>query len=367
MAKAKTMELRFPGAGVARRLGLESEGSLRREVYPTPWAVNVRLEDALSSRLRGGSWTPISAGARDSTTVYRDRLLQLDGAVIEVSRQGNQADFALSSSPRDLQRPTVLQLSEAGETGSDVVSLIPHKDKFLLASTADELWVLQGDPLTGGPRNVSREVGTIDADAWCKNHDLVYLLSSHGLYSVAADGSGLEPVSEDKVPEELTGVVDSSCTLTYNHADRGVYIHLPGADVSWFYDVARDQFWPFDGDASTSHVLIGPLRLAGPNRFGLIHTLHGVMAAGSATVTWRIVTGDTAEAAAVNGKAAVAAHLADESYAAYVEASGTWEPGRSLTSRPRVRAMWACIWLSASSAWAYESMVLESLDAGPWR
>jgi hypothetical protein len=44
---------------------------------------------------------------------------------------------------------------------------------------------------------------------------------------VQADGSGLKPLSEDAIPEDLTGVTNSDCILTYNHADRGVYILLP--------------------------------------------------------------------------------------------------------------------------------------------
>ncbi len=51
---ARTLELRFPLAGVSRRQDFAS--SLRsRERYPTPWAVNVFPTDQLSSRLRGGS------------------------------------------------------------------------------------------------------------------------------------------------------------------------------------------------------------------------------------------------------------------------------------------------------------------------
>lgn len=362
----KTLDLRFPAAGVIRRLGLEPEAGLRREAYPTPWAVNVRLEGSLASRMRGGSWTAIAAGDRPSEILYRDRLLTFSGKGITATRMGDHADTALSADVTDTMRPALFQLSEAGETGGDVVALIPHKDSFLLGFTANETWIQEGDPYTGPRRCVSREVGIIGADAWCVNHDTVYFLSSRGLYSVGADGSGLKPLSEDKLPEDLSDVDDDACTLTYNHADRGVYIHLTSG-VSWFHDTARDGFWAFDSESTDSHVLLGPFRLGGPDDYGLIETLHGMTAAGSSDVTWRIVTGDTAEEAAANGKTAITAALAEEAFSQYVVASGTWEAGRSLTERPRVRAMWACLWLASTGDWAYEGMTMKTIPFGGYR
>lgn len=361
------MDILFPSLGVVRRSGLRSEAGQRREAYPTPWAVNVRLEGSLASRMRGGSWTAISAGDRPSEIRYQDRLLTFSSNAITATRMGNDTDTTLSADVSDTMRPALFQLSYGGAIGGDVVALVPHKDSVLLGFTADETWVQQGNPLTGPRRRVSDEVGIIGADAWCVNHDTVYYLSSSGLYSVGVDGSGLKALSEDTIPEELTGVDDDACTLTYNHADRGVYIHLVDEAVSWFYDVARGQFWPFDPDSTDSHVLLGPLRLGGLDEYGLIQTLHGIMATASDTVTWRVVTGETAEEAAANGKAAITAALAGESFASYVSAGGDWEYGHSLTERPRVRAMWAILWLASSGDWAFEGITLKSTTFGRYR
>jgi hypothetical protein len=362
--KAKTIQLRFPSLGVIRRNVQERVYSA--VAYPTPWSINVRLEDVLTNRLRGGSFTGISAGSRPSEITYRDRLLTFSDNAITASRQGDSTDTTLSSDVSDTMRPALFQLAEADEIGEDVVALIPHKDKFLLGFTAGETWVLAGDPLTGTLRNISREVGIIGADAWCVNHDTIFFLSSHGLYSIGADGSGLKALSEDAVPEDLTGVSDAACTLTYNHADRGVFIHLT-VDPDWFYDTAREGFWPFDTSSTDSHVLIGPLRIGGPNRFGLIQTIHGIMAASSATVTWAIVIGDSAEEAADNGKAAITADLAGSDFQEYVAADGSWDAGRSNAGWSRVRAAWAVIWLSSAGTWAYEGVNLESIPFGRHR
>ncbi len=359
MPKPRTMSLRFPSLGIVRRDVYEHAASA--VAYSCPWALNCRLEDSLTSRLRGGSFTAINAGSRPSEILYRDRVLTFSDNAITATRVGDHTDTALSGDVSDAMRPALFQLSEAGEVGEDVVALIPHKDMYLHGFAAGETWIQQGDSYTGTRRCVSREVGIIGADAWCVNHDTVYFLSSHGLYSVGADGSGLKALSEDKIPEDLTGVEDSGCTLTYNHADRGVYIHMTSG-VSWFYDVERDQFWPFDSDSSNSHVLIGPLRIGGPNQLGLVQTLHCVTAPDSVAVTWRLIVGDSAEEASANGKSAIEAYEAGTAYDQYVAAIGALEAGRSQASWPRTRGAWAVVWLCSSATWAYERVILEVLS-----
>jgi hypothetical protein len=262
-------------------------------------------------------------------------------------------------------RPALFQFSEAGEQGGTVVALVPHKDQFLLGFTASETWVQQGDPHTGPRRRVSDQVGIIGANAWCVAHDTVYFLSSRGLYAVGADGSGLKALSEDVIPEDLTGVTDATCTLTYRYADRGVYIHKTGTD--WFYDTERGGFWPFDVSTTDSHVLIGPLRLGGPAGYGMVQRIHGIMAANSADVAWRLVLGDTAEAATANAKLAIEAAVAGNAYSQYVAADGTWQAGMSSTGWPRARGNWMVLWLSSTASWAYESAVVHITPFGRWR
>ena len=362
----KTMNLQFPTAGVVRRSGLHAATVRGQGPFPAPWAVNVRLEDSLTNRLRGGSFAGISAGTRPSEIRYRDRLLTFSGKAITATRVGDDTDTTLSSDASDVLRPALFQLSYGGTTGDTVVALIPHKDSFLLGFTADEVWVQQGDPLTGSRQRVSDEVGIIGADAWCVNHDTVYFMSSSGLYSTGVDGSGLKALSEDKIPEDLTDISDTSCKLTYNHADRGVYIHL-AVDPDWFYDTAREQFWPFDVGETDSHVLLGPFQLGQTGRYGRVLDLHGNVAAGSDDVAWRLVKGDTAEEAAANGKAAITAALAGGDYSSYVVAESTWSAGQAHAKYPRVRAMWCCLWLHSEGDWAYEAAVITAVLSGTWR
>lgn len=360
----RTLDLRFPALGVVRRTSLRStpEG---RGPYPTPWSLNVRLEDSIAERLRGGSFAGISATARPSEILYRDRVLTIHDSAIRATRMGDHSDTSFASDVSDTLRAKLFQLSLMGETGENVVALVPHKDRFLLCFTAGETWVQQGDPYEGPLSRVSDQVGIVGADAWCVAHDTVYFLSSHGLYSVGADGSNLRAISEDRIPEDLSGVSDSACTLTYQHSDQGVYIHKTGQD--WFYDTERGGFWPFDTSEADSHLLIGPLRLGTPDWIGQVQTLHGIIADGSSTVYWRIVHGKTAEEAASNGKLAIEADLAGSSYSSYIRGSGSWAAGRSQTAMPRTSAMWACLWLSSAGAWSYEGATMGIVSTGRWR
>lgn len=363
MPQTSAFAIQFPALGVSRRVGVR-DSTKGQGPFPTPWAMNVRLEDVLTKRLRGGSFVGIAAAARVAP-VYRDRAITFASNVITAARQGNSSDTTLSADVSDVQRPIIFQLALADATGGTVVAVVPHKDAALLCFTATETWVLQGDPATGQLRRVSDKVGIVGANAWCVAHDTVYFLSSLGLYSVGADGGGLKPVSEDRLPVELTGVTDATATLTYQHSDRGVYIHTTGQD--WLYDIAREGFWPFDTSHTNSHVLVGPLKLGGEDALGLIQTLHGIMAAGSANVTWSIVPGDTAEEAAANGKLAITAALAGTDYSTYIRTTDVFSAGRSATWRPRITAGWACIWLRASAAWAFEGLTIKLVPAGNWR
>lgn len=413
-----TKEIVFP-SGVNRRLTYRQEVG-RRERYFAPWSINCRMED-FTGRLRGGSWSPPAAteiaatqsnyltdsegntvtdgsgnpivtsveesvvhssgdpifvdpgedapASHPAQCIYRARLLRPSGGLVFASAQGFYTDWDLSKDVSNAGRAFVIQLSESGEVGDDVVSLIPHKDDYLLAATSNSLWVVSGDPTAGGTlRNISRDVGMVGAKAWCRDHlDRYYFLSSHGLYTVSATGEGLQAVSEDVIPGELTDVVDSDTTLEYDHESRGVYIYIPSADVSWFFDTERQGFWPFDVDYAGSHIAIGPFTLGDMGTFGRLNQLHGVIATGSVDVTWRILTADTAEQVASNAKLAIESMVSGGS-PSNVHSSGVWSAGVNHRSYPRARGKFMVLLLSVSTGnWAWEGARAITQQSGSWR
>ena len=382
-----TKELIWP-AGVSRGESFRQSVG-RREKYYAPWAINVRQLD-FRGRLRGGSWTPTAAAATvgvvhsggyvvadpgddapgvssNADCIYRDRFIRPVGRAIYASRQGDYTDWAMSSDLSDVGRPFVIQLSEAGELGANITALIPHKDGHLLAATADSLWVVQGDPTAdGGMHNISRDVGIVGPRAWCRDHlDRYYCVSSHGLYMIGASGDGLQALSEPKIPQELTGVTDTATVLEYDHVTRCVRIYIPTADVNWLFETEQNGFWPFKVGAG-SHVAIGPLRMNDGETYGRLLRMHGITAASSADVTWRVLVAETAEEVSANAKAAIETLVASGT-PENIHSSGTWTAGVNHRSYPRARGLFMILLLSSSGTWGWEGAVCFMEPSGKWR
>lgn len=390
-----TKEIVFP-SGVNRRLSFRQQAG-RRDRYFSPYAMNVRMEE-FTGRLRGGSWTPTAAAATvgvvhsrgyvvatpgsnapgsssNADCIYRDRFIRPVSQAIFASRQGDYTNWLFSADVSDVGRPFVIQLSEAGELGGDIVSLVPHKDVYLLAATSGSLWAVQGDPTADGRlQNISRDVGMVGPRAWCRDHlDRYYFLSSHGLYTVSASGEGLQAVSEDVIPEELTGVADQDTVLEYDHETRGVYIHIPDT-VSWLYDTERQGFWPFKTDYAGSHIAIGPLLLGDGNTYGRLIQLHGIVASGSVNVIWRVLVADTAEQVCANAKDAMNVIIQVEQgeieiqEPENVQSMGVWTAGVNHRSYPRARGKYMVLLLSALSGdWGFEGAACFIEPSGKWR
>ena len=341
--KNKVRELKWPALGVVRRSASAEGPPQFQEPFPTVCAVNCRPEDTFQQRLCGGS--------RPGLTVYRGHPIEEEGAV---------------------EMPAAL-------------------------------------------RNLSRGIGVIDPLAWCVVQDVrtrgvpvkhaFVFLSSVSLFMIAPSGDSLQPLCEDRLPEELACIPDTTAvSLVYSPEERGIYIFMKPAEgtaTHWFFDLVHQGFWPLtlqaghqplwacyhdgdvllgckdgvvrsiggdddDGESIASYVLIGPLRLGGPGMFGLVVSIRGHVADGSGNVSWRIIPGDTDDEACRSGVAAVAAYIAGDTAEAenYTRASGTLQPGRPLTRYPRVRAKWMCLLLKASGPWGYDSITVESRDAG---
>lgn len=334
--------------------------------------------------------------------VYRDRLcLSGQDNAIYMSRQGVYGDFDFGVDTSDSQRALAIQLSLAHDVGHKPLALIPCLDNYLLCLTSRSIWVIQGDPAAGGSqRRVSEEVGIVGPKAWVKTDTSIVFLSEDGLYSVNADGSNLTAMTPDVVPDELRNihVTETTVSLGYDQERRAFHIYLRtagGSDTHWLYETVSKAFWPMrlqnnhsprvvckyrgklllaggdgyirevvgdndDGAAIESHVIFGPIRLGAPGFYGRMINLHACLAAGSGRVNWRILTGDTAEEAADNAKAAIEAFQSGGSYSSLVKQSGNWKAGRSIMVYPRVRGIWCCLWLQSTDKWAFESILFDT-------
>lgn len=339
-------------------------------------------------------------------TVYRNRLF-LGGLnnAIYASAIGDHTNWDSTVDPsRSTRALAPFQLGGAAEVGDVPTAMVPFRDASLLLATANSLWALRGDPgAAGGLTEVSRKTGILSARGWCRVDDMIVFLASDGLWACGPDGGNLANLSAGRLPDDLFGVNPSTTTilLGYERDSAGIHIYL-GSGAQWFFHLPTKTFWPIelssghtpnslcvhdgqlvlgcnDGTARTvggttdggvaieSHLLVGPVQVGGEPRFGMLQSLHGVMADGSGTVNWRVVLGDTAEDAAANGKAAILAFQAGTSYAAYVASSGSWSEGRSHIAYPKVRGVWACIWLQSTARWGFERVITTTAPAARWR
>jgi len=354
--------------------------------------------------------------AQPLVCTYRDRIV-LSGAehLWYASRQSDPTDWDYGADMDDQGRPVAGQLAFSGGIGQDVTAMIPIEDKALAFATANELWVLHGDPATGRMEQVSDQIGVIAPEAWAvAPGGMLIFLSNDGLYIWTA-GSGTHPVrfSEERMPEELrdVAVASNDVMMAYDATGKGFHLFITpasGAGEHWWLDIDNKALWPvvfasthqptaisrvlsgslgevalgcsdgyvrkFDRDTTTddgttleSHVLIGPIRVTSDDvTDAMVAEIHGIVAGSSSSVTWRLVMGSSAEAVTDVAVAGVLAAVAGTTVSG-VAASGTWSAGRNAVVRPRARGPWAVIWIEGAGRWAYEAVAVVSRQLGRMR
>src|SRR6185503_12946635 len=197
---------------------------------------------------------------------WRDRIVLGGGTTdpygVKMSRQGEPEDWDYSE--EDAAAAVDLGLANAGLVGQTVTSLTPHADNCLIIGCPSSLWLLQGDPTSGGQvANLSMAVGVIGPNAWCTTADGMFVFLSHdGLYGVPAGCSSSgnpTSISRERLPQELLNIDATSATggkyvsMAYDTRWRGIFIFVSSrtsADTdaggtNWFFDWETKSFWPF--------------------------------------------------------------------------------------------------------------------------
>jgi len=190
--------------------------------------------------------------------LYRDRIVlageQGNPHLWYMSRQGDPYDWNytedLSSDAADAGIAVAGQNSEAGVIGLPIRALIPHSDDYLLFGYDSQLWILRGDPASGGQIDcISRVVGVAGKRAWCSGPSgEIYFLSSQGLHRLASGGNSLpQVISFDKTPIELVGLThEDNVQMSYDMQAHGVHIFVEGRQMNWFYSLETDSLWPVE-------------------------------------------------------------------------------------------------------------------------
>lgn len=128
MPKTRKIELRFPLAGVGRRTGFRDSADARPP-YPTPYAVNVRAEDPLAKRLRGGS--------RPGLTKYLDDDLGDVSGLLPLatssSAGASSAIAVVADGALGVIEDGIVTYPEANLLDNDDVEILDNNDVEILA------------------------------------------------------------------------------------------------------------------------------------------------------------------------------------------------------------------------------------------
>lgn len=300
---------------------------------------------------------------------YEERIV-LSGAdhMFYASAQADESDWDAGAEMGNIGRAVFGHVGVGGKIGDKINALVPWNDKVLVVGTEESIWAIYGNLVTGEKVNISPFVGIIGPNALTVTPGgKVIFLSRTGLY-LWQIGSNAHPeeFSANVIPEELVNVDTETTTvlMQYDHAFGGVHLFLTPADgvgKHWWIDLDTMSLWPVvipegmqpvalckigdevvygckDGyirkfsDAATSddgtdidsHILLGPFRISGNDKLdGMIMEMHGVLADNAGGVTWRIFTGDSAEAATDAAVSAVNDEVSGGIASGY-RFSGTW-------------------------------------------
>lgn len=146
-----------------------------------------------------------------------------DPTEIFFSRQGDPTDWDYTKN--DSQAAVKLSVSVAGIMPQPVRCLVPNTDNCMIIGCDQSIWVLRGDPKTGGTaENLSDDVGIIDTKAWCKTPDAsLVVMTQDGIYWMPPGcGSPFTSVSREVLPKELQGIDRNfySVSMTYDQPSR---------------------------------------------------------------------------------------------------------------------------------------------------
>lgn len=228
--------------------------------------------------------------------LYRDRMVLAgddnNPQTVYMSRQGDADDWDELAS--DDGRAWSGATGTAGTLGEAISCLAPIGDDELVIASKNGLWAMRGDPVQGGTiDNISRAIGIIDKQAWCRtNTGWIYFLSLDGLYLMRPESNAApKSVSREKLPEDLINIDLSSDIpmMEYDSNDRGIHLMFDSSTdgkIHYWIDLMTTQggdsevsasFWPvvFGNEYYNPSVLLNMPRASSDNSNVFMGTRDG--------------------------------------------------------------------------------------------
>lgn len=147
------------------------------------------------------------------------------------------------SSQTDFAAATYSQSAKAGEVGNPITAMVAYKDHYLIWGCANEMWLLQSDPLMGGVnRCLSKSTGMFSPTAYCwddKNN--FYFLGTDGIYALSAEAiinaSPPANLTKQHNPKLISSLGLNRRTdrvaMAYDKQKYGIRVDITQQDGTW--------------------------------------------------------------------------------------------------------------------------------------
>jgi len=169
-----------------------------------------------------------------------------------MSRVANPFDFLHGDD--DAMSAVAGNNADAGQCADIVRALIPFHDDYLIFGCASTMWVLRGDPVSGGSLdNLSDTTGIFGANSWCFDGDQnLYFFGTGGVYRIDRNFSGMENLSDKVLPElikdEAADPTTHRVTMGFDRERNGLVICITtiatGANSNYFFSLKTGGFYP---------------------------------------------------------------------------------------------------------------------------
>jgi len=189
--------------------------------------------------------------------LYRGRLVLAGNKAYPhqwyMSRVGNPWDWVYGAN--DPLSAVAGNNADAGEAGDIITALIPYRDDYLIFGCANSIWLLRGDPASGGSLDrITGVTGIFGSQSWCWGPDnSLYFVGSGGIYrALPPTFETIECISVPVLPNLISDwQLDPALhrvVMGYDARRFGILICRTtlsdGSSSAYWYDLRTEGFFP---------------------------------------------------------------------------------------------------------------------------
>jgi hypothetical protein len=351
--------------------------------------------------------------------LYRGRIVMSGDRnsphVVYMSQSTNPFNFSYTQD--DAISASALSGGFAGNIGDIVTAIIPYKDDYMLIGCSQSIWLLRGDPASGGSIDqISFTVGIFDKTSfdWDSQENL-YFIDANGIYKIGAGFGAVVKLTENVLPDFISEFALAPnihrVSVQYDRKNHGILFCKSDLDTgqnqNFWFDLRTSGFFPenYPADCSAycgcfytaddpayrkllvgsgdgfirvfeeslykdqtsngesaidSFVLIGPLNINADDASAVLTQIIFNLAQESNSIEYSIYTEKTAQQC-------ISKALDDSAISHW---SGSADAGISFTIRPRIRGTYLVLKISnglIDKTWALEKIIAQTRKAGVLR